>query len=440
MTAADKSISVLELNQRLSNAIAVAPDVHNVWVVGETSDMRQSGGHCYLELVEKADDGSNRSRIRATVWANAFRRINASFKAVTGVALASNMKIRVCVSASYHPTYGMAVNITDIDPVYTTGDAMRRRLEIVERLTAEGIIDLNKNLSWSQAPNRVAVISARGAAGYGDFITHLFTHPAHLRFSVDLYEAVMQGERTVPTVLEALQKIAACADRYDTVVIIRGGGATTDLAAFDNYDLAAAVARFPLPVIIGIGHERDTTVLDYVANMRVKTPTAAAEWLIDRVARLLDAFGRAADRIYQLALERISANRELLAHAQALVPGLARQHILTSATRLERYALTINSTVASTVAAHANRLDRCAADVRTAATRTLERANERLNRSQALLNVLSPDAVLARGFSLTTLADGRVVKCADQAPAGTTVITRLASGYLTSVTVNTNEK
>lgn len=406
------SISVYELNRRLSNAVASAPDVKGVWVVAETSDLRTSGGHCYLELVEKNEQGATVSKIRATIWSGTFRHLNALFKSVTQSDITSGMKIRACVTASYHPAYGMAVNITEIDPAYTLGDAMRLRSEILQRLTADGIIENNRRLAVSVAPTRIAVVSAKGAAGYGDFITHLFTNTGLLRFSVDLYEAVMQGDRTVPTVLEALKSISAKADDYDMVVIIRGGGATTDLAAFDNYDLAAAVANFPLPVIVGIGHERDVTVLDYVAMMRVKTPTAAAEWLIERVTRLLNALGRAADRIYQCASEQIASNREMLAHVSALIPGYANRSLSASKVTLDRATDTLI----------------------TLGTRNMERATQKLTQAEMLLRALSPEAVLARGFTITTLSDGTVVRSAAQVQKGTDLTTRTAEGVIYSVT------
>lgn len=428
------AISVLELNRRLSDAIAQTPDVRNVWVKGETSDVRTAaGGHCYLELVEKGEDGRNVSRIRANVWANTFASLRHKFRNVTGCDFASGMKVLVCVTASYHPSYGMSVTVTDIDPAFTAGDAMRRRAEILERLTREGILENNRQVKWSLVPGRVAVISAHGAAGYGDFITHLFSNPGRFRFSVDLFPAVMQGERTVSTVLEAFASIGRNIEKYDAVVLIRGGGSTTDLAAFDNYELAAAIAKFPLPVIVGIGHERDVTVLDYVANLRVKTPTAAAESLIERVGRVYDALGRAADRIYTLVSERIASNRELLAHASASIPGFARQAVMRHAARLERDALTMAGNVSNAVSTRRERLRFMSADIAGATRRTIERNGERLERAGDLLKVLSPDAVLARGFSLTLLPDGKVLRNKADAVEGTVITTRLQDGSIESL-------
>ncbi len=277
-----RALSLSQLNRRVADALSMAP-LQNVWVVAELSDLRISHGHCYVELMEKdADTGTVTARLRAVMWASVFPRLNAEFMAGTGRRLESGLKVMVCGTVSYHAAYGISFVISAIDPSYTMGEAERRRREIIDRLTKEGVLDLNRSLEWPDVPSRIAIISARGAAGYGDFIHQLFTNASHLRFSTTLFEAMMQGDRTSPSVIAALEEIAMRADDFDCVVIIRGGGATSDLLAFDDYALANNVAQFPLPVVIGIGHERDITVLDYVANMRVKTPTAAAEWLIAR--------------------------------------------------------------------------------------------------------------------------------------------------------------
>lgn len=413
MVQNDEALSVTELNLRLSAIIASSPQVRNIRVVGETSDLRVSCGHCYMELVEKDERGGNRSRIRAIAWASTWTAINRRFMAVTGSQITSGMKIMATVTATYHQTYGMSVQISDIDPNYTLGDAVRRRNEILQRLVAEGIAERNRQLRWPIAPVRIAIISAAGAAGYGDFMTHLYTHPSHYRFDVELFAATMQGEQTVPTVMAALKSIADRADEFDAVVIIRGGGATSDLAAFDNYDLARAVALFPLPIIVGIGHERDVTVLDYIANQRVKTPTAAAEWLIARVQGLMDALDRVADKIYRAAWTRISLGRELLAQAAASLPGLATATIMREKTRL----------------------DRTQDNILNSSTLTLERAKNRLEQIEKLTEALSPESVLKRGFSMTMLPDGRIVHNADDVEPGTILTTRLQTGAITSKTL-----
>ena len=275
-------ITLEELTSRIGGLINTSSSLRNVWVTAETSDLRRSG-HCYLELIQKHPaTGEPVARARATIWRSVFARIESDFFVATGQRLDSGMKVMVQVTANYHPAYGLSLNITDIDPTYTMGDLMRIRMEILARLKREGVLELNRTVEWCDVPLRIAVISAPGAAGYGDFIHQLYSNDFRLRFTTCLFPAVMQGVQAPPSIIAALERIAAEEEEWDCVVIIRGGGATSDLASFENYDLAANVAQFPLPIIIGIGHERDVTVLDYVANMRVKTPTAAAEWLIGR--------------------------------------------------------------------------------------------------------------------------------------------------------------
>ena len=274
-------ITLSEFNSRIERTLNGDTQLFNQWVIAETSDLRLNrSGHCYTELIEKDARGETVAKMGAAIWAGNYSKLYNKFLKATGQVLATGMKVLVNVSVSYHRLYGMKVVINDIDPSYTMGDMERQRQEILNRLKAEGIIDMNKQLPFPQVPQRIAVISAEGAAGYGDFMNQLLGNPYGLQFYTCLFNAVMQGAQTVPTVLAALDRINAHQELFDCVVIIRGGGATSELNSFDNYDLAANVAQFPLPVIVGIGHERDVTVLDYVAGKRVKTPTAAAEWLI----------------------------------------------------------------------------------------------------------------------------------------------------------------
>ncbi|MDE6334068.1 MAG: exodeoxyribonuclease VII large subunit, partial [Muribaculaceae bacterium] len=238
-------LTLLDINRRISDAIASTPGLANVWLVAETSDLRCTGGHCYMELIDKDEaTGSPRARARATIWASRFARLNAEFRAATGSPLTSNIKIMVQATATFHPVYGLSLNITDVNPEYTLGDLLRRRREMIARLQAEGILNCNRELQWPPVPWRIAVISAAGAAGYGDFIDQLYNNSYRLRFSTRLFEARMQGEDTAPSIIAALERIAAADESYDCVVIIRGGGDNSDLAAFDNSALAANIALF----------------------------------------------------------------------------------------------------------------------------------------------------------------------------------------------------
>lgn len=434
-----QALTVSQFSQRLSAAIAASPDVRNVWVVGETSDLRTTGGHCYLELLEKDNDGRTLARIRANIWASQFSHINAAFAAATGYQLGSGMKIMARVTASYHVAYGMSVNITEINAEFTLGDAVRLRKEIIDRLTKEGVIELNRRLRWASPALRIAVISAQGAAGYGDFINQLYNNPQHLRFSTQLFPAVMQGDRTVPSVMSALDAIEERRGDFDGVVLIRGGGSTSDLAAFDNYDLALRIARFPLPVIVGIGHERDITVLDYVANMRVKTPTAAAEWLIARGKAVLDSLDNAANLIYQLVSQRIAANRELLARVGASVPGLVSMHLQRNNAHIDRTAIILSTLGPRFIQPRVARLDQLTQNLQQATNVAITAAKQRITAAAQLVNALSPTATLKRGFSLTYDVNGKIVTSVTQASPDDFLHVFLSDGSITTKAIKINK-
>lgn len=434
-----EAITILELNKRLSDTIARAPGLRNVWVVGETSDVRVST-HCYLELLQKDENGNDVARIRANIWANVWRVVSSQFFRATGRNLTSGMKIMACVTANYHPNYGMSLIINAIDPSYTLGDAVARRNEILGRLQREGLLEIQRGLRWAAPALRIAVISAQGAAGYGDFINQIYGNAYRLNFSTRLYPAAMQGERTVGSVMEALRQIAAEADRYDGVVIIRGGGATSDLAAFDNYDLAVAIARFPIPVIVGIGHERDVTVLDYVANMRVKTPTAAAEWLIQRGKAMLDWLSGKATAIYRTVSERMAGDREMLARLSVTFPGLVQAHVSRNGARLDQLALMLAGTGERIITPRRMGLDRMADRIADASRARIESTVQKLDSLEKMVNLLSPQATLRRGYSITFGADGHAVKSVADVEPGAELRTMLADGQVISSVTSTEKQ
>ena len=435
----EKGITLSRLTRLVGQALASAP-LQNVWVVAELSDLRVNHGHCYMELMEKdPSTGSIVARMRAAIWASNFPSVNATFMAATGRRLESGLKVMVCGTVNFHPAFGLSFIISSIDPSFTMGEAERRRREIIARLTAEGVIDLNRQLEWPDVPSRIAVISAPGAAGYGDFIHQLYNNPSRLRFSSRLFTAMMQGDRTAPSIIACLEEIAADIDSFDCVVIIRGGGATSDLLAFDDYELAMNIAQFPLPVIIGIGHERDITVLDYVANMRVKTPTAAAEWLIGRGEDALARLRQTASDIMLRAADLIQGAQTHLAYiesALAFSPGAALQRATST---LQRHTMMLAQTGARRIAPEQTRLQGVAASLSTAALNAVSRAADRLEARRSLLDALSPQATLARGYSITTVG-GRAIRSAADLRAGDTVVTSLASGSFSSTVILTNPK
>ncbi len=411
-----QAYTLSQLGRHISNNIARDPNLQNVWVVGETVDVRLSGGHCYFDLVEKdPSTGRPLAKARATIWQSTFYRLAADFLRATGQNFRSDLKVMACVCVNYHPLFGMSLNVVAIDPTYTLGDAMQRRAQLIERLRQDGIIDMNRTLPWPRLVQRIAIISAQGAAGYGDFIHQLYTNNSRLRFATRLFSAVLQGERTAPTIISALEEIHANIDDWDCVVIIRGGGATTDLAAFDDYALAANIAQFPIPVIIGIGHERDITLLDYVANMRVKTPTAAAEWLIAKAEQELGLLQQIASAMLQAVSDRMVGHHRQLAFIQGQIPSLA----LNVLTRAQNRLINLQSGIASIsdrrLRPEMEKLNGIAQAVSQAAEVAIQRADSRLKSIEELLSALSPQATLRRGYTITRIA-GRAARAADLRP------------------------
>lgn len=428
----ETAISLVEFNRRIGGLLHDA-SVQRCWVVAETSDVRQSGGHCYLELVQKdAQTGQTLARMRGIVWASVYARLRCEFERATGQPFASGMNVMVEVSANFHEQYGLSVVITGINPTYTLGDMARQRLEILNRLRSEGIIDMNKQLPWVDVAQRVAVISAAGAAGYGDFMNQLHNNPSGIKFYTCLFPAVMQGQSTVTSVIAALERINDYADLFDCVVIIRGGGSTSDLNSFDNYDLAANVAQFPLPVICGIGHDRDNTVVDSVASVRVKTPTAAAEWLLDRAQSALDHVNALTDMVVDSATQMLSGARQQLAYFTSGIPLMADNIVVRHRARLQQIAAAIPVVAARRIDGAGKDLAFASQRLAMAARQCVANERQRVTGLEKQVELLSPDRVLRRGYSLT-LRDGHVVTSASSLCAGDSLVTRFADGERTSV-------
>ena len=427
-----QSLTLLQLNQRIA-ALMTVPDTQNVWVTAELSDVAVRGGHCYMELLQKnPDTGATEAKARGVIWANVYSRIAADFLANTGQRFASGLKVMVRASASMHPVYGMSLVITAINSEYTMGDLLRRRREILERLEKEGILNLNRQLQWCEVPLRIAVVSAKGAAGYGDFINQLYGNPSRLNFKTKLFEATMQGDRTPSTIIAALNQIAMQLDDWDGVVIIRGGGATSDLVAFEDYELAANIAQFPLPVIVGIGHERDITVLDYVANMRVKTPTAAADWLINQGKKALDWLVMTGANILQIVSDRIAGSKEQLSRLEALLPTAPLAAVEREISRMRTDTMALAQIGARRITPELARLDHTMRAISSATDVIIRRRGDRLDSLKEMLKALSPEATLRRGYSITRI-NGKAITDVSQVPDGAKIETTLANGTIISV-------
>ena len=426
------TITLQEFNNRIKRLLA-DPSVMNCWVVAETTDVRINQ-HCYLQLLEKnPKTGATVAKIKAIIWGNQFRFLNARFKQVTGRDIGNDMKIMVCLSVNYSPQYGLTVVINDINPEFTLGDMERQRQEILNRLTQEGIIGQNKTVPVPPVLQRIAIVSAAGAAGYGDFMKQLTDNKYGVCFYPCLFQATMQGVKTVPTVLAALDKVEQNQHLFDCVVIIRGGGGTEELNSFDNYDLARRVATFPLPVIVGIGHERDITVLDYVAGIRVKTPTAAAEHIILQAANALAHIGDLSNQVVSIARDYIARAKEQLSYYAGNLPIMAQRIIDTNTLRLQNFIQNIPLHVQRRIEGENAQLARQKDAIKNAVAQVKMKETMRLEALGDKIELLSPRMVMARGYTLTT-CEGKIMTDAAQLEAGKLVTIHFRDGKVVAGT------
>lgn len=426
------TITLQEFNNRIKRLLA-DPSVMNCWVVAETTDVRINQ-HCYLQLLEKnPKTGATVAKIKAIIWGSQFRFLNAQFKQVTGRDIGNDMKIMVCLSVNYSPQYGLTVVINDINPEFTLGDMERQRQEILNRLTQEGIIGQNKTVPVPPVLQRIAIVSAAGAAGYGDFMKQLTDNKYGVCFYPCLFQATMQGVKTVPTVLAALDKVEQNQHLFDCVVIIRGGGGTEELNSFDNYDLARRVATFPLPVIVGIGHERDITVLDYVAGIRVKTPTAAAEHIILQAANALAHIGDLSNQVVSIARDYIARAKEQLSYYAGNVPIMTQRIIETNTLRLQNFIQNIPLHVQRRIEGENAQLARHKDAIKNAVAQVKMKETMRLEALGDKIELLSPRKVMARGYTLTT-CEGKIMTDAAQLEAGKLVTIHFRDGKVVAGT------
>lgn len=428
---ASSAITLREFNNRIKRLLN-NPAVCNCWIRADLSDVNVRGGHCYLELLEKDEcTGATVAKMRGIIWANRFAYLRQKFLQVTGQELRSGMKVMLEVSVNYHEQYGISLIITDIDPSYTLGDMERLRREILARLKAEGIIDMNKQLPFPTVPQRIAIVSAAGAAGYGDFMNQLHNNAYGLQFYTCLFPAVMQGKETVASVTAALDRINLHLDLFDCVVIIRGGGSTSDLNSFDDYSLASNVAQFPLPVVVGIGHERDVTILDYVACRRVKTPTAAAELLIGCGVEALAHIDELRDTIVNTAREYITEAKRQIQYLSGTIPLIAGNIVERNSARLQHIMQIVPLTAQNRIAQGNERLNFLIKSMSQASAQAIVREKMRLTALYDKVQILSPQNTLRRGYSLTTV-NGHAVTDASQLAPGDNITTHFANGKVFS--------
>lgn len=367
------------------------------WVTGELSEVRESGtGHCYIELVQRDDSaGELVAKARGTIWSRIYTLLKPYFLEQTGQPFAAGLKVLLQVKVVFHELYGYSLEVCDIEPAYTVGDMARRRLAVIKRLTDEGVIDLNKELTFPALPQRIAVISSSTAAGYGDFCDQLLNNKYGFVFYPRLFPSPMQGSGVEQGIIAALNRIAENVDCWDVVVIIRGGGATSELSCFDAYDLANNCAQFPLPIITGIGHQRDESVLDMVAHTRAKTPTAAAELLIHAMVSQAAWLDELQAGIISAVRTRVDAERLRLHSAMQRIPVVTALF--------------------------------------------MQGQHHKLDLWQKYMDAASPEHILALGYSITRVNGKAVHSIADVQP-GDEVTTTVVGGEFTSIVKEKNKK
>ncbi|MDE7456680.1 MAG: exodeoxyribonuclease VII large subunit [Prevotella sp.] len=399
-----------QLNLLVRDAVEMQlPDEY--WVEAELSECRERGGHCYMELIEKdATTNTPVARASAKCWRQTWQMVQPYFERTTRQPLRAGLKVLLRVYAQFHEAYGFSWIVTDIDPTYTLGDMARKRQEIIRQLKEAGVFDLQRELSIPLFAKRIAVISAAGAAGYGDFCRQLEDNDYGFRFTITLFPAIMQGEQVEPSVIHALNQIYERSHDFDVVCILRGGGATADLSGFDTLALAENVAQFPLPIITGIGHERDESILDMVANTRVKTPTAAAALLIDNLHRVLNRIEQAEGTLAHYINERLRSQQQRISQLATLIPTLALHTISESRHRIEILA----------------------SRPPIAIERRLTEQKHRLERISLQLQGFDPQLLLSRGYSIT-LKDGRAVRDPKQLKPGDELETRVEKGTFRTI-------
>ena len=406
----NKHITLLELN-RLVREVIESEMPHEYWVEAELSECRESRGHCYMELIEKDEHSATPiAKASAKCWAQKWMLVRPYFERTTGQRLAAGMKVLLKVYPQFHEAFGFSWIVTDIDPTYTMGDMARKRQEIIRQLKEEGAFELQKELELPVFSQRIAVISSETAAGYGDFCNQLSDNPYGFQFRTWLFPAIMQGEGTGQSIIAALEKIYTIINQFDCVVIIRGGGATSDMSGFDTLELAENVANFPIPIITGIGHERDESILDMVSHMRVKTPTAAAALLIDHLKIVLDTINNSQNSITRSVQQKLSTlNAQLLTVSEA-IPRL----------------FSIVKT------RHEARLDAFGQKIPMLIERRLTNTCHQLEILEEKVKSLDPQLLLKRGYSIT-LHNGKAVRDPRQLRQGDEIETRLEKGTLKSI-------
>jgi exodeoxyribonuclease VII large subunit len=450
----DDKLSLAELQLIIRDALYTSlPGMY--WVSAEISEIKENySGHCYLELIDKAaGEGNIKAKARAIIWANRYRMLKPFFENATGESMKEGMKVLMKVTLEYHEVYGLSLIVSDIDATYTVGEMVLRRLQIIRRLENEGVIEMNKEHPFPPVPRRIAIVSSKNAAGYTDFIRQLQGNINGYVFYTALFDSVMQGSETSKSLINALDRISENIELFDVIVVIRGGGSQTDLSWFDNYDIAFYMTQFPLPIITGIGHEKDMTVVDLVANISVKTPTAVADLLINKMVE-------SESHIINLAIEIVWSSEDVIENFNNKIGTLCRD--LTPAAKMivsniqEKlskvkiglisngkdniakaigYPLSqfsrLESVTNATLRKNESLLAESITNVTSLTQTMLKQKKDKIAEVSLILKIIDPSNVLKRGFTITLLR-GKILKSSNQLTKDDLIDTQFSDGFVKS--------
>jgi exodeoxyribonuclease VII large subunit len=447
--------TLLELNKLIGVSIGAAfPDRY--WLVAEINDLRENfNGHCYLELIEKETGTDNIvARSKATIWAFTWRMLKPYFETSTSTKLSKGMMVMVEVTIEFHELYGLSFNIKDIDPVYTMGDLERKRAETIRKLEEEGIFNMNKALALPVLPSRIAVVSSPAAAGYEDFIHQIANDPGKYRISLTLFPALMQGNSAGKSVTDALGRIYEMEDQFDLVVILRGGGSSADLNCFNSYEIASHIAQFPIPVITGIGHERDLTISGMVAHTDLKTPTAVAEFLIGIFYELDNRLGNLSVRLTVRVTELLNDRKQILASCIRELPRLVKNRLRQNAVNLSSTSGTLSKAATGFIRQNQQNLQsdhtrfeyitggyvqqakKFLLDIQNKSLpdvteNLIRRKSDKLILFNTTINLVDPENLLKKGYALV-LKDEKIIKTIKDLNCGDIIVTKLYDGRISS--------
>lgn len=429
-------ISLGQLASRIENALSDS-SLREVWITAEINNLsvNNSSGHAYLELIERDPiRGQTIAQIKATIWVSRYKMIANFFAESTGSHLTSGMKILCKATVSYHPLYNLAINITDIDPAYTIGETERQKNLTIATLKQEGIFDMNRELELSELPQRLAIISSSTAAGYGDFMHQIENSPFALHTT--LFPAVMQGAAAEASITTALTLIAEQETDFDCVIIIRGGGATTDLQCFDSYAIASYIAQMPLPVITGIGHERDTTVADLVAHTSLKTPTAVAAFLISTAENLYNSLLYFHRKIIDIAQNTLLGQSARLAALSTNITSIATNTLSAHSLKILRLSTSISSQSTQTISSQSSHLSLLQERFKSSATHQIASQFQKIKHLKELAAAQNPRRILALGYSIITTNDGKILKNTASIKPNDTIIIETAEALINTTVIS----